>query len=164
VSGQDYELLVILLVVAVYIALATNKLVKDRIDKHEEYISQILIHSVQPQVIDILPNTEKMAQLAIDLWRLENRIKSRLSDDKDIVFIENSVEKVNRFLSAHNISIEPPKLGKYNAGLNYDVIQFTFNSKAAHDSIVEILEPTIFHEGVVIRKAKVIVETNSEEK
>ena len=73
--------------------------------------------------------------------------------------MENSIQKLKRYLEKYDVEILDYKNQKFNEGLNLDVLSVEKDSSIQEPQIKETIEPTIMLKGQVIRKAKVILLT-----
>lgn len=116
--------------------------------------------------VDLSPQSEDLVDLAVEVWRIQNRIHKSSSDLKDIHKrgLESSIKKLLNFLEKSNIEIVDHTNRKYNEGLNVNVLSYEEDDRVDFDFdfIKETIEPTIMHKGSVFRKGKVIVAKNFE--
>ena len=117
--------------------------------------------SIIPKSLTIEPQARDMADLAIELWRLEKRlvkIESKLSNDENKALC-NSVEKIRRFVQRNDIEVTDYIGQVYNEGMNLDILSSEKDPglKLKQSVIYETHEPAVTYKGVLIRKAKVII-------
>lgn len=112
--------------------------------------------------VDLSPKSADVVELAIEIWRIKNRISKAISDLSEIQRrgLESSIQKLLRFLDRSEIKIIDHTDEKYNEGMNVDVLSFEKNSTIKTPIIKETVEPTITCQGHVVKKGKVIVITN----
>jgi len=107
----------------------------------------------------LLVETQDIADLAIELWRLEKRlmkVEERLSDDEKRA-LRNSVEKIGRILKRNDVEVTDYAGQAYNEGMNLDILSIEKDSELKQSIIYETHEPAISQKGVLVRKAKVII-------
>lgn len=114
--------------------------------------------SVQPKFLQLSAGVEELIELAIDIWRLEQRI-SKITDlpESNKRPLENLVSKFKRYLSKYDLEIKDFTNQKFNAGLNLDVLSVQKNPSLEEPIIQETVEPSIMIKGLIVKKAKVIV-------
>jgi hypothetical protein len=109
--------------------------------------------------------TKDLIDLGIDIWRMEQRlnkvVQSLPENSQDL--LNNSIQKIKRYLDKNDIEIVDHTNQKYNDGRNLDVLAVENSSDILESIIKETKEPTILHKNQVVHKGKVIVlEKNSE--
>ncbi len=94
--------------------------------------------------------------LAIELWRLEKKIK-KIELSKDIASsVSNSIEKIKSILTKNQIEVVDFTGLSFNEGLNVDVLSVIDERK--HKAFIsETIEPMIKYDGKIVKRAKVIV-------
>jgi len=115
--------------------------------------------SVVPKFLEILPPTNEIADLAIELWRLDKRLvkaEEKLSDDENKA-LHNSVGKIRRFVHRSDIEVTDYTGQAFNEGMNLDILSSEKDSELKQSIIYETHEPAVTHKGILIRKAKVII-------
>jgi Holliday junction resolvasome RuvABC ATP-dependent DNA helicase subunit len=121
-------------------------------------------HLSQHQAIfvDLSPKSADIVELAVEVWRINNRIMKAGNDLSEIQKrgLESSLQKFIKFLDSHDIKIVDHAGEKYNEGMNIDVISFTKDQNVKTPLIKETIEPSIICKGYVIKKGKVIVVNN----
>ena len=103
--------------------------------------------------------TQDLTDLAIELWRLEKRLKKieeKLSEDENKAF-RNSVEKLGRFVKKNDLEVTDYTGQVYNSGMNLEILASEKDSQLEQDIIFETHEPAVAHRGILIKKAKVII-------
>lgn len=135
-------------------------------DKFEDLFLKIreeIKSSVTPKFINVSIEVNEITDLAVEIWRIEQRItKSRSSlSDQQLNGFDNSVQKLKRYLAKYDIEIVDYKDQKYNNGLNIDVLSVEKDFSLAEPKIKETVEPAIMCKGQVVRKAKVILINNN---
>ncbi len=140
--------------------MARRKL-SNNIERSFAKIREEIRFSVQPMA-DIPQGVEEIADLAGEVWKIEQRL-AKVSDNIPETHrrgMENSVQRLRRYLEKFDVETQDYTGQKYNDGLNLDVLQVEHDSTAVVPIIKETKEPTIICRGRVVRKAKVIIATN----
>lgn len=97
-----------------------------------------------------------LSALAIEIWRLQKTV-SKLNKQDDVAqTLSNSFEKLYSYLRKQNVEIIDFTGKKHSDGLNLDVLSY-ITENLEEPMITETIEPTIKINGVVIKRAKVIV-------
>jgi molecular chaperone GrpE (heat shock protein) len=93
---------------------------------------------------------------------MEQRIAKSASGlpENQLKGLENSIQKLRRYLEKYDIEIVDYKNTKYNDGLNLDVLSVEKDPSLPEPRVKEVVEPTIMCKGQVVRKAKIILITN----
>jgi len=107
----------------------------------------------------ITPSTQDMVDLAIELWRLENKltkVKDKLSDDENKA-LNNSLDRIKRFLSKNDLEVIDYTGQNYNKNMVVDVLHTDKDPSLKHNIIFQTHEPAVLHLGKLYRKAKVII-------
>lgn len=106
-------------------------------------------------IIDI----DKVVDLAIEVWRLRNRLKKYdlpITDDQTKI-IDNSFERINRFFNAYEIQIKDYTNTKYVSELNIDPISFESDQSLERPTIIDTIEPQVSIANKLYRKSKVVI-------
>ncbi len=116
----------------------------------------------QERTLEELPSATASGntiQAAIEIWRIQNRVRkiSQQIPDAHIRGFQNSIKKLNDHFRAYGIEVVDPTGEPYNDGANVDVIAFETDPTLNHDIIKETLEPFIYENGSLIKRAKIIV-------
>jgi len=138
----------------------TNSVEKEEILQNivMKKISDVVKFAASPKLPDISVRIDDLIELAIELWRLENKIKKLpASIENQRESLSNSVNKLKRYLDKYSIEILDHTNQKYSDGQNIDVLSFETNSDAKETTIIETKEPTILCKGQIIHRGKVIV-------
>lgn len=138
---------------------------KNSIDKFEELykkISEDIKYAVSPKFVELSLGVNDLVDLAVEVWRMEQRIAKSASGlpENQLKGLENSVQKLRRYLEKYDIEIVDYKNTKYNDGLNLDILSVEKDPSLLEPKVKEIVEPTIMCKGQVVRKAKIILLTN----
>jgi len=129
------------------------------IDKFEELYQKInkdLKHSVESKFIEVGVEANALVGLAIEVWRLEQKLSKMTSEfpENKIKMISVSLQKIHKYIEGYDMEIIDYTGQNFNEGLSLDVL----SGKIDNDSIIqETVEPTIMYRGQVIRKAKIIL-------
>jgi len=134
-------------------------------DKFEELyrkISEDIKYSVTPKFVELSLGVNDLVDLAVEVWRMEQRVaKSALSlPENQLKGLENSIQKLKRYLEKYDIQIVDYKDTKYNDGLNLDILSVEKDPTLPEPRVKETVEPTIMCKGQVVRKAKIILLSN----
>lgn len=114
-----------------------------------------------PKLPEVSIQTGDLIELAIEIWRLERKIKklAKLDEDQRENLI-NSIQKLKRYLDKYEIEIQDHTNQKYNEGQNLDVLAVEKDPAVKEVTILETKEPTILCKGKAVHFGKVIVVTN----
>jgi hypothetical protein len=116
-------------------------------------------YSIAPRFLEISIQTNDLVELSIDFWRMEQRINRMAGtlpkEQKEI--LENSLQKIKRYLNKNDIEIVDHTGQKYNEGLNLEILAVEKDEGIKNTIIKETKEPTILHKGQVVHIGKVIV-------
>ncbi|MEZ6331112.1 MAG: hypothetical protein R3B12_03830, partial [Candidatus Saccharimonadales bacterium] len=77
----------------------------NKLDPH--LLSYIKLSDIKETMPSIDPQTQAVVDLAIELWRLENKlskVKDKLSDDENKA-LNNSLDRLKRFLSKNDLEV-----------------------------------------------------------
>jgi len=110
--------------------------------------------SIQPKVIEMSLSVEALVELAIEVWRIEQRLAKASSGLNDIQ------RKLRRYLEKYDIEIRDYTNQKFNEGLNLDVLSIEKDPAVTDPIVKETIEPTIMCKGQVVKKAKIILLSN----
>lgn len=105
-----------------------------------------------------------LAELAIEVWRLElrlNKIFDNLEDSQK-KSLTMSLGKIKRYFEKQDIETVEFTNKKYNEGLSLEVLSIEKEKNLDEDIIKETIEPSVLFKGKVIKKAKVIVKKREE--
>ena len=119
-------------------------------------------YSITPKFIELSLGVNDLVDLAVEVWRMEQRISKSASNlpEQQLKGLENSVQKLKRYVSKYDIEIVDYKNQKYNDGLNLDILSVEKDPSLSEPMIKETVEPTIICKGQVVRKAKIILINN----
>lgn len=104
----------------------------------------------------------EIVDLAVEIWRIEQRIVKSATNlpENQLKGLENSIQKMKRYLEKYDIEVVDYKNIKYNDGLNLDILSVEKDPSIQEPMVKETVEPTVMLKGQVIRKAKIILLTN----
>ncbi|MFA5119482.1 MAG: nucleotide exchange factor GrpE [Candidatus Omnitrophota bacterium] len=161
--------LVLAIALAVFLTLVILFLRKrkptESTDKFEELykkISEDIKYAVSPKFVELSLGVNDLVDLAVEVWRMEQRIIKSASSlpENQLKGLENSTQKLKRYLEKYDIEIVDYKNTKYNDGLNLDVLSVEKDPTLSESRVKEVVEPTIMCKGQVVRKAKIILLSN----
>lgn len=117
---------------------------------------------IPPEFIDISIQTSDLIEHAIDMWRLERRLVKALPllPEEQRTNINNSLQKLKRYLDKNNIEILDHTNQKYDEGQNLEVLAAEKDPNIKESIIKETKEPTILYKGQVVHIGKVIIVNN----
>ena len=115
--------------------------------------------SIEPKSLDILPSAKNMIDLAVELWKLDKRMKNisgKLSDDEKKL-LGNSLDRLKRFLQVNDIKTEDYEGLVYNDGMNVKVMHVEKEHNVPRSIIGETIKPAIGRKGVLVSQAEVVI-------
>ena len=118
--------------------------------------------AVEPKFLEVSLAVNDLVDLAIDIWRTEQRLLKCLPSlpENHRKGLEVSIEKLKRYITKYDIDILDYTNQKYNDGLNLDILSVEKDPALPDPIIKETIEPTIMCKGKVVRKAKIILLSN----
>ncbi|MDO8512425.1 MAG: nucleotide exchange factor GrpE [bacterium] len=152
--------------VALLLLVYLNKNRKDnlslKLDELYAKIKEDIKFSVAPKHMELSIGVNELMDLAVEVWRIEQRVAKSASNLQENQFkgLENSVQKLKRYLAKYDIEIVDYKNQKYNDGLNLDILSVEKDPTLPEPMVKETIEPTIMCKGQVVRKAKIILISN----
>jgi hypothetical protein len=154
-----------LILLSVLLYFFSRKIISRNIEKFEDLhkkISEDIKYAISPKFIELSVEINDLVDLAVEVWRIENRITKSISElsENQLKGLENSLQKLRRYLEKYDIDIVDYKNTKYNDGLNLDILSIEKDSSITESRIKEVIEPTIMCKGQVVRRAKIILLTN----
>lgn len=127
-------------------------------------IRKDIMYAVAPRFLEISIQANDLIEFGIDFWRMEQRMnkiaKALPKEQKEI--LENSLQKVKRFLDKNDIEIVDHTGQKYSEGMNLEILAVEKDDSIKKTIIKETKEPTILHKGQVVHIGKVIVVSNED--
>lgn len=136
-----------------------------RHDKFEELFLKIreeIKFAVAPKFMELSLGVNELVDLAVEVWRMEQRVAKSASNlpEQQLKGLDNSIQKLKRYISKYDIEIVDYKNQKYNDGLNLDILSVEKDPSLPEPVIKETVEPTVLCKGQVVRKAKIILISN----
>lgn len=158
----EVAFLLIVTILLILIILLLSKIATDlarRIDHLRDTLREEIKFSIQPKAIEMSFSVEALVELAVEVWRIEQRLAKVSSGLSDIQRkgLESSVQKLRRYLEKYDIEIRDYTNQKFNEGLNLDVLSVEKDPAITEPIIKETVEPTIMCKGQVVKKAKIIL-------
>lgn len=94
-------------------------------------IRKEIMYSVAPKFLEISVEVNDLAELAIDYWRLENRMNKVLDTLKGSQKenLENSLSRVKRYLEKNDIEIVDHTNQEYDEGQNLEILAVEEDAK-----------------------------------
>ena len=139
-----------------------DKVVSMRLDEIYSKIQEDIKFAVTPKFMELSLSVNDIIDLAVEIWRIEQRINKSASSlpENQLRGLENSIQKLKRYLEKYDIEIVDYKDTKYNDGLNLDILSVEKDLTIPESIVKETVEPTIMCKGQVVRKAKIILLSN----
>ncbi|MBP9781071.1 hypothetical protein KBC89_00255 [Candidatus Woesebacteria bacterium] len=134
----------------------------DKFDELYKKISNEIKYAVAPKSIMLNVNANDLVDLATEVWRIEQRLAKVVDifPENKRKGLENSVNKLKRYILKYDIEIVDYTNQKYNDGLNLEVLSIEKDSNLTEPIVKETIEPTILVKGQVVRKAKIVLSSN----
>ncbi len=128
-------------------------------------LHNLILSAVRPSFIKIEPSADQFIDLASTIWSLKKNInkiieENSLEDKKRQ--IDSSFNKLDTILKLQNIEVKDYTNEKFNEGMNIDIIETIKNPSIRGAYIKETISPTIIHNGIIIKKARVIKEMSED--
>lgn len=138
-----------------------SKRVQEKFDNLYKKIKEDIRFSIQPMG-DVPMGVEEITELATEIWRIEQRLSKTADKISDVhkKGLENSVQRLKRYLQKFDVEIQDYTGQKYNDGFNFDILSREQDPSLEHPIIKETVEPTITCRGRIVKKAKVILASN----
>lgn len=139
-----------------------NRVSGDKFDQLHRKISDEIRSSVTPKFMTVTVEANEITDLAIEIWRIEQRVSKSASSipEDQLKGLENSIEKMKRYLTKYDIEVVDHTNQKYNDGLNVDILDVEKDITLPESIIKKTVEPTVMLKGQVVRKAKIILLSN----
>jgi hypothetical protein len=115
--------------------------------------------AVTPKFLDVSIQTKDLIDLAIEIWRVEqrlNKIMSSVPEEQQERF-NSSIQKFKKYLSKNDIEIVDHTNQIFNDGRNLDIIAVEKGIDNSKSIVKETMEPTILCKNQVVHKGKVII-------
>lgn len=155
------------LLILAFVYLLSRKSVRQPVgpDKFEDLykkISEEIKHAVAPKFMELSLGVNDLVDLAVEVWRMEQRVAKSASSlpENQLKGLENSIQKLKRYIEKYDIQIVDYRDTKYNDGLNLDILSVEKDPTLTESRVKETVEPTIMCKGQVVRKAKIILLSN----
>jgi len=132
------------------------------LDKLHQKIKDEILFAVSPKFIDLSINTKDLVDLAIEVWRIKQRIEKSRSglSSSQVTGFDSSIQRLNKYLDRYDIEVLDHANQKYNNGLNLDILSVDKKPGILESTIKETVEPTVLCKGQVVHRAKVILLSN----
>jgi hypothetical protein len=119
-------------------------------------------NSIEPKFLEIAisPDSNKVILLAIDIWRLEEKIINTSEIDiSNKEKINSSITRIKKYVDENKIIIKWFTWEKYSNEINIYELKWTEStSEKGQDNIIkDTIEPAVFIDWKVIKKAKIII-------
>ena len=155
---------VVVLIIVISLFLRRRKPLEST-DKFEELYRKIreeIKSAVAPKFTTVTVEANEITDLAVEIWRIEQRVAKSASilPENQLKGLENSIQKMKRYLEKYDIEVVDYKNTKYNDGLNLDILSVEKDPTLPESIVKETVEPTVMLKGQVIRKAKIILLSN----
>lgn len=134
----------------------------DKFDELYKKINEDIKYAISPKFIDLSLKVNDLVELAVEVWRMEQRIMKSASTlpENYKKGVDSSIQKLQRYLKKYDIEIVDYNNMKYNEGLNLDILSIEKDPTLSESIVKETIEPTIICKGQVVRKAKIILLIN----
>ena len=157
--------LVLIALFFVVLVLSRKNKTLQKVDKFDNLFLQIrdeIRYSIAPKFIELSIGVNDLVDLAVEVWRMEQRVAKSASNlpEQHLKGLDNSIQKLKRYISKYDIEIVDYKNQKYNDGLNLDILSVEKDPSLSEPIIKETVEPTVLCKGQVVRKAKIILINN----
>lgn len=115
--------------------------------------------AVTPKFLDLSLKLKDIIELSVDVWRMENRLDKVLSNlpENQKENLENSIQKIKRYLEKNDIETIDYTNKKFNDGLTIDILAVEKDSTIPESIVKETKEPTVMYKGQVVKRGKVVV-------
>ena len=130
--------------------------------RYKKDILKYVKQSIEPKFLEIAisPETNKIINLWVDIWRLESRINeviniSNIEKEK----LGNSIRRVKKYISDYEFEIKGFNWDKYSEEINiYELKATEDTDKSELDWIIkDTIEPAVRNKWNIIKQAKIIV-------
>src|SRR5665213_1477901 len=104
--------------------------------------------------VDLSPKSTEIVDLAIEVWRINNRIAKIGGGLTEIQKrgLDSSLQKFIKFLDRYDVKIIDHTGEKYSETMNVDVLSFEKNPSIKIPLIKETIEPSIICNGHIVKK------------
>jgi len=107
-----------------------------------------------------MPSNEKIISLAVDLWRLEEKINNiKTINENETDKINASFNRIKRFINECKIVVTWYNWEKYSEDVNVYELKWTELTEDLdkNDIIKDTIEPAVFVDGQLMKTGKIIV-------
>jgi hypothetical protein len=113
-------------------------------------------------MVDIPLGVEEIVDLAVEVWRMEQRLTKASENIPEIHqrSLSNSISRLKNYLNKYDVEIHDYTGQKYNDGLNFDILSREQDPTLQSPIVKETVEPTITCRGRVVKRAKIILASN----
>lgn len=155
-------LLIVSAIVLIHFYLKRRSVAASGGDPFEELYRKIhedIKFSVSPKFFELSIGVNDLVDLAIEIWRMEQRLGKVSTDlpDNQKKGLDISIQKLKRYVAKYDIETIDYTGQKFNEGLNLDVLSAEQDPAFPPSTIKETVEPTVMCKGQVVRKAKIVV-------
>jgi len=152
-------ILAVILAVLYFLYKKIQKNISGKLNSLQSQLEKNIKYAVSPKFIELSSSVNNLVELAVEIWRIEQRITKLLShlSDNQKKGLDNSIQKFKRYLEKYDIEIIDYTNQKYNEGLNLDILSVEKDKSISEPVVKETVEPTIMCKGQVVRKAKIIL-------
>lgn len=114
---------------------------------------------IAPKFLNVSIQTKDLIELAVEVWRMEQRLTKIISTlpENQQELINNSIQKLVRYLNKNDVEIVDHTNQKFNDGRNLDILAVEKSPNISESIITETKEPTIIYKNQVVHKGKVII-------
>ena len=157
-----FSILIFLLIIVILLLLQKKyfKHILRKLDKTEERLKEEIQTSVQPKFLETSLEAKDLMDLAVEIWRIDQKLSKatgKLGESQSKA-LENSMNKIKKFIDRYDLEIKDYTGQKYNAGLSaIEIVSVEKDPSVSEDIVKETLEPAILLKGQLIKKAKVIL-------
>ncbi len=136
---------------------------KSLILKSQKEIEEGIKFSVAPKFIELSLGVNDLVDLAVEIWRMDQRILESSSSltENHSKGLNNSIERLKRYIEKYDIEIVDYTNQKFNDGWNLEILSVEKDPSIPHPIVKKTIEPTIICKGQVARRAKIILLTNN---
>jgi molecular chaperone GrpE (heat shock protein) len=170
-QNTSIGLLLIFILLLIVMAIVAVQLFSERVSitkAHESFddlytkLKEEIRYAVAPKFMELSLGVNELVDLAVEVWRMEQRIGKSAAclPENQLKGLENSIQKLKRYLEKYDIEIIDYKNQKFNEGLNLDILSVEKDPNATTPTVKETVEPTILVKGQVVKKAKIILLSN----
>lgn len=161
-----FFILAILLLVVIlrFIYIKYVNRILQKIERTEANLKEEIHTSVQVKFLETSMETKDLVDLAIEIWRIDKRLNKIMGkmQENNSKAIENSMQKIKRFIAKCDVEIRDYTGQKYSSGLSaVEVISVEKDKKINEDLVKQTIDPAILIKGQLVRKAKVVIITNN---